>query len=256
MKKINNLQLIAIHFINELKAIFTDKGALLILIGAVLIYPLVYSIAYLNETMTELSVGVVDLDHSSISREYTQMIDATSELKVSYKPEDLEVAKNLFMSNKISGVIVIPEGFEKDIQTGTQANAAVYADASYFLKYRNTILAATYANAGFSRKVAVTRYLNDGKSMQQAVIGNDPLTAQTHILYNPSSGYSCFIMPGMIIVIIQQTLLIGIGLLGGSFSESKESPFVLPVTKRRREILPYITGKTGAYLLISLFNIA
>ncbi|MEZ5106188.1 MAG: ABC transporter permease [Draconibacterium sp.] len=254
--KVNGFQLAAIHFTNELKSIFSDKGALLILIGAVVIYPIVYSIGYYNETMTNMSVAVVDQDHSAISRKYTAMIDASGELDVTYKPLDLISAENLFLTNKISGVILIPKGFEKEILSGLQANVAVYADASYFLKYRNTILAITYSNAYFSGGVSVMRYMAEGKSLQQAKVSNDPLPAYTHVLYNPSSGYGSFVMPGVILVIFQQTLLIGIGLLGGSFSESKASPFLLPEQKRRREIIPYLTGKTVAYLAISLFNIA
>lgn len=255
-KKINTLELTAIHFKDELKAIFTDTGALLILIGAMLIYPVIYSIAYFNETLTELPTGIVDLDHSVASRKYANMIDASSELKVSYNPEDLKAAEELFMTNKISGVILIPKGFEKNILSGQQANVAVYADGSYFLKYRNSIMAATYSNAYFSGRISILRYMAEGKSLKQAKVNIDPLPAQTHVLYNPSSGYGSFIMPGIIMIIIQQTLLIGIGVLGGSFSESKASPFILLGQKRKREILPYLAGKTGAYLLISLFNIA
>lgn len=254
--KINGFQLAATHFINELKAIFTDSGAMLILIGAVVIYPIIYSIGYYNEVMTNMKVAVVDLDHSVASRKYTAMIDASSDLEVSCKALDLPAAENLFMSNKVSGVILIPKNFEKDVLSGKQANVAVYADASYFLKYRNTILATTYSNAYFSGGVSVMRYMAEGKSLQQAKVSNDPLPAYSHVLYNPSTGYGSFIMPGVILVIFQQTLLIGIGLLGGSFSESKASPFLLPEQRRRKEIIPYLTGKTGAYLFISLFNIA
>ena len=254
--KINSLELIAIHFKRELKAIFTDRGALLILIGAMLIYPVIYSIAYLNETMTGLPIGIVDLDHSAASRKYAGMIDASGELNVSCKPGDLNRAKELFMANKINGVILIPKGFQKEVLAGRQAHVAVYADASYFLKYKNEFMAATYANAYFSGGIAVMRYVAEGKSFRQAKVCNSPLSIHTHILYNPSSGYGSFIMPGLILIIIQQTLLIGIGVLGGSFSESKASPFILPVQKRRKEVLPFLIGKTGAYLLISLFNIA
>ncbi len=253
---INNLELTAIHFKDELKSIFTDRGALLILVGAMLIYPIIYSIGYSQETLTDLPVAVVDQDHSVASRKYAVMIGASSELNVTCKPEDLGKAEKLFMENKISGAIVIPKGFEKDILSGNQTNVAVYADASYFLKYKNTILACTYSDAYFSGAISVMRYMAEGKSIQQAKISSDPIQTQTHILYNPSSAYGSFIMPGLILVIIQQTLLIGIGILGGSFSESKASPFLLFGQKRRREILPFLMGKTGAYLFISFFNIA
>jgi len=254
--KINSLELLSIHFRNELKTIFKDKGALLILIGAMLIYPVIYSIGYYNETLTDIPVGVVDLDHSVASRKYTSMIDASSEIVVSCKPNNLKEAEALFLNNKINGVVLIPKGFQKEVLSGKQANVAVYADASYFLKYRNEYMAVSYANAYFSGGIGVKRYMADGKSFEQASTSVNPLDIQTHVLYNPSSAYGSFIMPGLILIIIQQTLLIGIGLLGGSFSESKESPFVLPLKNRRKEILPYLMGKTGAYLLISAVNVA
>lgn len=254
--KINQFELIFKHFCNELKAVFSDKGAMLILIGAMLIYPVIYSIGYMNESMTDLEVGIVDLDHSSASRKYIQMIEATPELAVSCKPGSLKEAEHLFLNNKINGVVLISNGFQSDVFSGKQANVAVYADASYFLKYRNEYFAVAITNAYFGGGVAVKQYMAEGQSFEQAKISSDPLTVQTHILYNPATGYGSFIMPGLILVIIQQTLLIGIGVLGGSFSESKASPFILPVKQRKREIIPYLTGKAGAYVLITLFNMA
>ena len=74
--KINSFELMAFHFKNELKAIFTDSGDVLILVGALLIYPLLYSFGYFNEVLTNLPVGVVDLDQTATSRKYTNMLDA------------------------------------------------------------------------------------------------------------------------------------------------------------------------------------
>lgn len=245
----------AIHFKNELKAIFTDSGAVLILVGALLIYPLLYSFGYFNEVLTDLPVGIVDLDQTPSSRKYIEMLDASRDVSVAYKANSLNEAEQLFMANKISGVLLIPKNFQKDIYSAKQTNVAIYADGSYMLKYKTFYLAATYANAYFSGAVSAKGYMTEGKSLQQAKIASNPLDVQTHTLYNPSGSYGSFIMPGLIIIIIQQTLLIGIGILGGTFSESKESPFVLKERKRLHEVIPLIFGRAGAYLLISAFNI-
>ena len=111
-------------------------------------------------------------------------------------------------------MFVIENGFQKSILSGEQANVAVYADASYFLKYRNEYLAVSYANAYFSGGISVKKYMIEGQTMGQAKISNDPLPVYTHILYNTASGYGSFVMPGIILIIIQQTLLIGIGFNG------------------------------------------
>lgn len=253
--KINNIELTAKHLLQELKAIFSDSGAMLILIGAMVIYPIIYSYGYSNEVLTNLPVGVVDLDKSASSRKYMAMLDATREVEVTMEPQSLKEAEQLFMSNKITGVVLIPQNFQKDLLNDKQTNVAVYSDGSYFLKHKTQFMAVSYVNAYFSGGISVRRYLSEGKSFEQATVCSSPIDVQTHILYNPSSSYGSFIMPGLIILIIQQTLLIGIGIMGGSFSESKKSPFVLPENKRSKELLPLIFGKTGAYLLISLINI-
>ncbi|PWE00852.1 ABC transporter permease [Marinilabilia rubra] len=252
---INSLELTARHLLQELKSIFSDSGALLILIGAMIIYPVIYSIGYSNEVLTDLPVGVVDLDQSSLSRKYISMLDGTSEVAVTIEPASLSEAEQLFMDNKITGVILIPQNFEKDILKEQPTHVAVYADGSYFLKYKTQYTAASYVNAYFSGGISIKRYMAEGQSFRQAEISNSPIDAQTHILYNPSSSYGSFIMPGLIILILQQTLLIGIGIMGGSFSESKNTPFVLTPDKQKREVLPLIFGKAGAYLLISMMNI-
>lgn len=252
---INSFELVAIHFKNELKAIFTDSGAVLILVGALIIYPILYSFGYYNEVLTDLPVGVVDLDQTPTSRSYVKMLDASREVQVAYKPQEMNEAENLFMDNKISGVLYIPKGFQKAIFAEKQTNVAVYADGSYLLKYKTFYTAASVVNAYFGGGVAIQRYMIEGKSFKQAQVAANPLDVQTHVLYNPSGSYGSFIMPGLILIIIQQTLLIGIGIMGGTFSESKASPFKLPEQRRGREIIPLLFGRVGAYLLISMFNI-
>lgn len=251
----NTLDLIARHFIQEIKSIFSDKGAILILMGAMIIYPIVYSIGYYNEVLTQIKIGVVDLDRSELSRKYTRMLDATQDIDVTLKPCSLLEAESHFMHNQIEGVIVIPKGFEGDIMKNAPTNVAVYADASYFLKYKNVYMAASVVNSYFNANVSMVRYIVEGKSFNQAKAAIDPLPVYQHVLYNPSLGYASYLMPGLILIILQQTLLIGIGILGGSFSESKASPFLSVGLNRRREVIPYLIGKSGAYIMVSMINI-
>ena len=50
------------EFVDELKTIFRDQGAMLIMFIAVFTYPVVYSIAYKNNVLRDIPVTVVDLD--------------------------------------------------------------------------------------------------------------------------------------------------------------------------------------------------
>jgi ABC-2 type transport system permease protein len=249
-------ELIAKHFLFELKAILNDKGAILILFIAVIVYPVIYSIVYMKENVTSMPIAVVDQDRTDSSRKYAQMLNASAEVDVKANPTDITEGEKLLKGRIVDGVLFIPEGFQKKLMKGEQTDVSLYADAAYFLKYRNQLMAATYTNSYFSAGISVKKYLAAGQSYPQALVSTTPLDPQPHILYNPASGYGSFVMPGIMLIVIQQTLLIGIGLMGGSFSESKKSQFALGLNQRKHEIIPHLFGKAGAYLLLSLFNVA
>ena len=83
-------------FVEEMKTIFTDGGAILLLIVAVTIYPVVYSIAYKNNVVRDIPVAVVDLDRSQLSRQMSRMLDATKEVAVHTETGNMEEAQKLF----------------------------------------------------------------------------------------------------------------------------------------------------------------
>jgi ABC-2 type transport system permease protein len=244
------------YFIEELKLIFSDAGAVLLFVVAMFIYPLLYATAYEKETIREIPVAVVDLDHSNTSRQYARMVDATEQINVILKPGSLKEAEELFYEGSVNGVILIPSGFEKDILSAQQACVTAYCDAGNFLLYKQVYAGTGFANATFGAGVEVKRMLTEGKSIQQAKDLQEPLKINAHNLYNPSGGYGSFVMPGMILIIMQQTLLIGIGMLGGTI---REKNIFLKMTGRARHHLGSVRmvfGKASAYTLVYLFNAA
>ena len=138
-KIINEISQTGNYFRLEVRAIRKDSGALLILFGALIIYPLVYSIAYQNELVRDLKTVIVDQDKSSTSARLSHFIDQSEEIDIVGEVSSMDEAKKLFANNKVSGVLLIPFGFEKDLLSGKQADVSVYADGSYFLIYRQMI---------------------------------------------------------------------------------------------------------------------
>jgi ABC-2 type transport system permease protein len=63
-------------------------------------------------------------------------------------------------------------------------------------------------------------------------------------------------MPGMILVILQQTLLIGIGMIGGAGKERRNNQEIEPGIRVRQGMFSVVFGKGLAYFLIYLPNIA
>ncbi|MDP4184246.1 MAG: ABC transporter permease [Bacteroidota bacterium] len=241
-------------FTQELKAIFKDSGALLLFVIAILSYPVIYSIGYEKELVRDIPVAVVDMDKTASSRLLARMADATEQINVKDKPSSLQEAKDLFYKGEVNGVLLIPKDFEKDLYHGHQTAVSVYCDASYFLLYKQVLTAGVMSSSYFSAGVEMKKLMGQKKSYEQALSARDPLAFKAYYLYNPSSAYGSFVMPGMILVILQQTLLIGIGMLGGTTREKKRYKFMVPSSSKSQKVMPLVLGHSLAYILIYLFN--
>jgi len=255
MNNINiGLRITAIAYKNELKEILSDKGALLILLFAVIAYPIVYSIGYKNNVLSEIPIAVVDLDHTQGSRLLSRMIHNTKQVAIYSNPNNLNEAEQLFWDGKVKGIILIPSDFEQKLLKSEQADLDLYCDAGYFLIYKETLNATLKASGTFSAGVEIKRYMAAGSSFNQALEQQHPLDTKFFNLYNPSGAYGSFVMPGMIIVIIQQTLLIGIGMIGGAGRQKNNSQFIAPGVMLRKGVFSVIMGKGFAYFTIYIVN--
>ena len=114
---------------NEFRAIFTDEGALLILVFALFIYSTTYSLAYGPQVLRNVPIGVVDNSHTAASRRLTATFDAGPNAYVAHEPTDMEQARELFFQRRIYGVTYIPEKLRTAFVDGEQADAAIYVDA-------------------------------------------------------------------------------------------------------------------------------
>ena len=66
----------------EFKQVLRDEGVLIFCVIVPLVYPLLYSWVYNNETVREVPVVVVDMSHSHQSRQFIRMCDASPDVKV------------------------------------------------------------------------------------------------------------------------------------------------------------------------------
>jgi len=253
-KIIISLKIIGTSFKNELKEIFSDAGVLLILVFAVIAYPIVYSIGYKNNVLKEVPIAIVDLDHSQGSRTLSRMINATEQVSVTTKANSLHEAEQEFWDGNVYGVILIPDNFEKQIMKCEPAVIDIYCDASYFLIYKETLNAALKASGTFSAGIEIKRNIASGNILNQAIEQQNPLNTQFFTLYNPSGAYGSFVMPGIIIIILQQTLLVGIGMIGAAGREKNNKSFVAPGVMLKHGSFSVIMGKGLAYFAISFVN--
>ena len=200
--------------------VLRDPGALLILVGAAVIYAFFYPIPYLPEVLKKVPVVVVDLDRSPLSRRLARMADAHELISVARQVPDLAQAERLVRAGDAGGILLIPENFERDVRRGARVTVGAYLDASYFLVYRQVLTGLSEATGALSAGIEIARLRSQGMSDAQARAGRDPLPLVMRPLFNATEGYATYVVPAVLVLILQQTLLIGIGLLGGTEREA------------------------------------
>lgn len=238
---------------NEFRTIFKDGGVMLILIFALIIYATAYSLAYGSQVLRNVPIGVVDECRTPTSRSLIDTFNAGPNTYVAYNPTSMEEAKELFYGRKIYGVVYIPSDYGEKLYGGEQANVAIYADASYFLMYRQVFQEVVTSIGKTGAMVEFQRLIAKGANIPQAQATTQPVIYQSHNLFNPYLGYGTFVMPAIIMVIIQQTMLIGIGMIGGTWREFGLYRKLIPPGETRMSTLPIVMGKSIVYLVVYAF---
>lgn len=225
----------------ELRIIARNGGVMLILLFAPLIYAVVYSSAYAKQVVEDVPIAVIDNSQSTSSRKVIAMLNASPYLDVKFQTANMLSAEKLLHNREIYGMVYIPEQYELDIISGRQSVVSVYCDASYFLMYREIF-------QGFTSVISTINQIN---TPPQAVL------CSSHTLFNPQLGYGTFIMPAILIVILQQTAVIGIGMVGAIWRRRRlfENYKVLPIIVAKIIVYGAIYAVIAGYILTIHYHI-
>jgi ABC-2 type transport system permease protein len=215
----------------ECKAILADKAIVMTLFGGVLFYSVLYPLPYLNQVPTEQKVVVVDHDNSSLSRLVTRHADASAKIKILAKVSSIEQAQMWIDQGKAHGLLVIPTNFRRDLLLGKGATLSYGGDASYFLIYSAVVEGLVSAGIDASKQVQLIGLLARGQNPQLAQQAVNSININSVPAFNPSLGYTPYVVPGLFLLILHQTLLIGTGILGaGQWRKPGYWQQVRPVT--------------------------
>lgn len=200
-------------FRQELKALFSNPAVVFTVFGGIVIYSLLYPLPYQHQVARELRVAVVDHDNSQQSRTFVRMLNATPQLAITEQLGAEHEASSKIAAGEIEGVVVIPEHFYRDLLLGKGPVVSVGGDASFFLVYGTIAEGVVNAGGNLGAQVKTTRAMMHSAPMELAVKQNSPFNLNLVPVFNPTTGYGNYVVPGVFILILQQTLLIASGLL-------------------------------------------
>lgn len=234
---------------DELKNVFKDEGVLIFFFLVPFAYPLLYSFIYNNEVVHEAKMVVVDQSDSYLSREFTRRVNATPDVRVVAVSTDMEEARRMLDRKEAYGILFFPAEFSKDLHTGKQTTLPLYCDMSSLLFYKAFLLATTEVSLDLGKEISLARRPLKG-TVKEEEITVDPIPYESVTLFNTQNGFASFLVPAILILVIQQTLVLGIGMLGGTAREKNRFHCLVPVSRHFNGTLRIVLGKSLTYILI------
>ena len=216
---------------------------MLTVFGGVLFYSILYPLPYLNQVPTDQQLVVVDHDNSSLSRQLIRHADASAKIKVIAKVGSIDEAKSWIETGRAHGLLVIPADFRRDLILGRGVTLSYGGDASYFLIYSAVAEGLIAAGLDAGKNIQRLGLLAQGSGAQAADKSLDVVKLSSIPAFNPSLGYTPYIVPGLFLLILHQTLLIGTSILGAS--QWQQAGYWQQVTP-----LKLICGRMAAFMVI------
>ena len=245
----------------EYRRIIRDPGAgvLLILIGAVLLYAVIYPYPYRQEVLLDVPVAVVDLDRTDVSRRLVQAIDATQNGAVAARPADMAGARRLWAAGAVDGICLIPKDFSRRLQRGEAATVTVFCDGSYVYLYKAVFRSLASAVGDMAGRLEIRTLMAGGLPAAAARKARDPLPLERIYLFNPAGGYASYVVPAIFVMILQQTLIMSIGLLDGTANEAAArtpAPHPCGWIEAAEQVLGRAMAYVPVHLVFSIFLLA
>ena len=235
-------------FNRELKLVSKDVNIMLIILLAPLFYAFFYSTIYMDKVETNVPVIVVDNDRTETSRTLIRNIDSHQMMEVCETTGDLNEAKSLLDNGTVQSIIYLPENFEDDLKSGKGAFIKVGLNTTRFLvsndlnKAINEVIGTV--NAGVRLKYFETK----GYNYQQSRNMIEPINSDIRPLFNFIESYGDFLVPGMLVLILQQTLLIG---LSESMAKERENSLLQGLLRVSGDsVINTIAGKGLFYFML------
>lgn len=234
----------------ELGNIFRDKGIMIFILFVPLAYPLLYSYVYTNEVVRDVPVAVVDESNSDLSREILRRMDASPDMKIKAYCAGMEEAEEMIRRQQVYGIVRIPSTLTNELVRGQQVPIGLYCDMSSMLYYKALLLTATNVSLEVNKDIKVRHYI-PATTERQEEISRMPIEYDYVPLYNPQSGFAAFLIPPVLMLIIQQTLLLGIGMSMGN-SRERHDGSVIPLHPWYKNPVHIVIGKALPYFMLYL----
>jgi len=196
---------------SELTLIFEDKSILLTCLIAPFLYAFLIGSSYTEKEVSEIPVAVVDFDHSNLSRKVSQLINTSEKVLVEGHYSSLEDAMFLFNNLEVQGIVIIPKDFQKKTMNLDGASVELVLNNTKFITSNEINKSVQQVVLTVAGGVRMQYFISNKIPFELAKQKAQPIIPVIKSIYNATNNYGDYLLPILLILILQQTLIIGFG---------------------------------------------
>lgn len=235
---------------NEFSVIRKDLGVLIFLFLLPFAYPIVYSAIYNPEVARDVPVVVVDDCRTDLTRRYARHLNASQDVKVAGYAANMQEARRAMAEKECYGIIHFPADFSRNVGRDEVATIEVFCDMSLLLRYKSMLMAVTEVASEMGIKVQEERIaeLTDAEVSGSSGM---PVPFKLVPIGNVSQGLASALMPGVLVLILQQCIILAICFLGATSRErAKANGGADPMEVRGVGAFSVLVGKSVCYFML------
>ncbi|MBQ9418358.1 MAG: ABC transporter permease [Bacteroidales bacterium] len=229
----------------ELRRIAMHPRYLILLTLGVVLAFVFFATATRNGQPTELPVGVVDLDHSYLSRRLCHELQATQGVHIEAVYDNHTEARLAMQQGKIFAFYEIPQGTYNKLLQFQAPRFGLYTNQAYLLagslSYRELATMGQLAAGAVQREVLRKKGFTDDEIMGKI----QPIALETHPIGNSKASYQVYLMTTLIPGIIALMALLHTAYVIGR--ERQERTVGSWLRKARYDTLRAMLGKMLPY---------
>jgi ABC-2 type transport system permease protein len=221
-----------------------DRVTFGIMIGIPLMQLILFGFA-INSDPKHLPAALLLADHGPQARTLLHAIQNTGYIDFVRQVETESEGRDVLARGEVQFVVNIPESFTRDLLRGDRPAILIEADA--------TDPAATSNALGSLQNLLNTALQNDLKGPLSFLSApGGPISMRIHALYNPEAITQYNIVPGLMGVVLQMTMVIVTGLAITRERERGTMENLLSMPTRPTEVL---IGKIIPYILVGYVQV-
>ncbi len=220
----NSIRLFTLSFRKELWDIATSPTSIMLVVGGMVAYGLLYNLLYHPNIVRKAPIVAVDNSHTHLSRHFMNLIDASPNAEIVAVAADLGEARYLLSRGKAVAILYLPNNLSKRIGRGEQAPFVILSSTATFLYYEATVEAVEEAMLALGDDTRRNILWILPAPLVATISGRATTKIVGNALFNPTKGYADYLIPVVFIVIIFQIMIMVVSMNSGGRSAKGITP--------------------------------